>query len=124
MGLFFNPSFAEVTSIQTNNEIFYKNQQVQFSGTVESDSTGLVTIVIRDFEDEFLFLTQAVINHDHTFTKNIVENKFTKEGTHSTTGFILNMAKGKNSEFDIILNQIPMMEDKMIEKHWKTKSLV
>ena len=70
LGLFVNPVFAEVTSLQTNDKSFYKGDEIEFSGTVENDSTGLVTIVIRDLNNEFVLLTQAIINHDDSFGKN------------------------------------------------------
>jgi len=69
LGLFTNPVFAEVTRLQTDNESFYKGDEIEFSGTVENDSTGLVTIVIRDLNNEFVLLTQAIINHDDSFGK-------------------------------------------------------
>ena len=46
-------AFAEVTNLQTNSETFYKDDQIKFSGIVEKDSIGLVTIVIRDLNDKF-----------------------------------------------------------------------
>ena len=42
------PVFAEVESIQTDSEYYLKTEKIQFSGTVEQGSEGLVTIVIRD----------------------------------------------------------------------------
>ena len=119
LGIIFNPAFAEVTSIQTNENLFYKGDDIEFSGSVERDSTGLVTIVIRDINDEFVLLTQATINHDDTFEKSVkIENRFTEHGTYSATGFILNMTRGVTSEFDVSLNGIPIHhEDKInIEK--------
>ena len=71
LGLFTNPAFAEVTSLQTNNESFYKGGEIEFSGTVENGSTGLVTIVIRNLNDEFVLLTQAIIDDDNSFKKKI-----------------------------------------------------
>ena len=66
LGLVTNPAFAEVTSLQTNNESFYKGDEIEFSGTVEDGSIGLVTIVIRDLNDEFVLLTQAIIDDDNS----------------------------------------------------------
>lgn len=48
-----SPTFAEVTNIQTDSRSFYNGDQIEFSGTVEKGSVGLVTIVIRDLNDEF-----------------------------------------------------------------------
>lgn len=115
LGTILNPAFAEVTSIQTNSDSFYKEDNIEFSGTVEKDSTGLVTIVIRDINDEFVLLTQATINHDDTFEKSVkIENRFTEQGTYSATGFILNMTKSVTSEFDVSLNGIPIHHDDKI----------
>jgi hypothetical protein len=109
VSIFSNSAFAEVTSLKTNNELFYKGDQIEFSGKVEEGSTGLVTIVIRDHAEKFVLLTQAVINHDNTFEKSIkVENKFIESTTYSATGFILNMTTGITANFDVSLNGIPI----------------
>ena len=98
-----NPAFAEIASLQTNNERYFVGDRIEFSGTVEEDSIGLVTIVIRDPNNEFVLLTQATINHDNTFEKSVeIENKFTQNGIYNSTGFILNMTKGITSEFNVL----------------------
>jgi hypothetical protein len=113
IGIFSNPAFAEVNSLKTNNELFYKGDQIEFSGMVEEDSTGLVTIVIRDHNKKFVLLTQAMINHDNTFEKSIkVKNKFIESNTYSATGFILNMTKGVTANFDVSLNDLPIIQVK------------
>lgn len=112
LGLFTNPAFAEVTSLQTNNESFYKGDEIEFSGTVENGSTGLVTIVIRDLNDEFVLLTQAIIDDDNSFERKIkIENKFTENGNYNAIGFILSMTNGAMINFDVSLNEIPITED-------------
>ena len=111
IGVFSNSAFAEVTSLNTNNELFYKGDQIEFSGIVEEDSTGLVTIVIRDHDAKFVLLIQSMINHDNTFEKSIkVENKFIESNTYSATGFILNMTKGITANFDVSLNGLPIKQ--------------
>ena len=101
-----NPAFGEVTSLQTNNNSFIMGDEIEFSGTVEEDSTGLVTIVIRDPNNEFVLLTQATINYDNTFQKSVgIESRFTQNGIYNSTGFILNMTKGITSEFIVSLNE-------------------
>ena len=116
LGLFANPAFAEVTSLQTNNESFYKGDEIEFSGTVENGSTGLVTIVIRDLNDEFVLLTQAIIDDDNSFEKEIkIENKFTENGNYNAIGFILSMTNGAMINFDVSLNEIPFTEDYKIQ---------
>ena len=117
LGLFINPAFAEVTSLQTNNESFYKGDEIEFSGTVENGSTGLVTIVIRDLNDEFVLLTQAIIDDDNSFKKKIkIENKFTENGNYNAIGFILSMTNGAIANFDVSLNEIPITEDYKIDE--------
>ena len=103
------PVFAEVTSLQTNQESFYKGDQVEFSGTVEKGSTGLITIVIRDLDDEFVMLTQAIINPDDTFNKALkISDKFSKHGVYNATGFIFNMTEGVTTNFGVSLNGVPI----------------
>jgi len=101
------PIFAEVSSLQTNSESFYKSDQIKFSGNVEKDSIGLVTIVIRDLNDEFVLLTQAVINPDDTFEKTIkIGDRFLEHGMYNATGFILNITKGATTNFTVSLNGV------------------
>ena len=117
LGLITNPAFAEVTSLQTNNESFYKGDEIEFSGTVEDGSTGLVTIVIRDLNDEFVLLTQAIIDDDNSFERKVkIENKFTENGNYNAIGFILSMTKGATTNFDVSLNEIPIIEDYKIDE--------
>ena len=118
------PAFAEVTSLQTNSESFYKGDQITFSGIVEKDSIGLVTIVIRDLNDKFVILAQAVINHDNTFEKTIkIGDKFLEHGIYNVAGFILNMTKGVSTEFGVsltgvrvILEEAPIENEPIEEK--------
>jgi len=105
-----SPAFAEVTNLQTNSESFYKGDQIKFSGLVEKDSIGLVTIVIRDLNDKFVMLTQALINHDDSFEKTIkISDKFSEHGMYNATGFILNMTKGATTNFGVSLNGVPII---------------
>ena len=100
-----NPAFGEVSSIQTNSESFFRGDQIQFSGTVDQGSQGLVTIVIYDALEEFVMITQALINPDNTFDKTItVGDKFSQHGVHEATGFILNMTQGASTEFGVSMN--------------------
>ena len=71
------PAFAEVTTIDTNFEQFLKGDKIKFSGTVEKNSKGIVTIVIRDGDDKFITLEQAVIEPDYTFERTVpIDDKF------------------------------------------------
>ena len=104
------PVFAEVSSLNTNNESFFKGDQILFSGTVDEGTTGLVTIVIRDTNNEFVMLSQASINPDNTFEDSIkITDKFSQHGVYNATGFILNMTQGVTSEFGISLNGVPIV---------------
>ena len=105
-------AFAEVSSIQTNSESFFKGEQIKFSGTVEQGSQGLVTIVIHDSLDEFVMITQALINPDNTFEKTIaVGDKFSEHGVHQATGFILEMNQGAFTKFGVSMNGNPIKLD-------------
>jgi hypothetical protein len=100
------PIFAEVTNLQIDSKTSINNQ-IGFFGTVEKESNGLITIVIRDFNDDFIMLTQAQINPDYSFKKIIdMKNKFSEPGMYNATGFILNMTKGAMVNFKVTTNGI------------------
>ena len=119
-----NPAFAEVNSIHTDSEYFFRWDQIQFSGTVDQGSQGLVTIVTYDTLEEFVMITQALINPDNTFENTItVGDKFLDHGVHEATGFILNMTQGATTEFEISMNGYPInLDDK--EKEELTSDVV
>ncbi len=95
------PAFAEVTSFELDKIFYTKGDQISFSGTVDEESKGLVTIVIRDSNGEFVLLTQAFIQPDNTFQRSLVtDKKFEDHGIHNATAFILDLAKGKTTSFD------------------------
>ena len=97
------PVFAEVENIQTDSEYYLKTEKIQFSGTVEQGSEGLVTIVIRDANDKFIMLTQALINQDRTFEKALeIKKDFSKNGSYKVIAFILSMDEGDTTNFEII----------------------
>lgn len=65
--------------------------------------------MIRDLNDKFVLLTQAIINYDNTFKKSIIiEVRFTENGIHTANGFILNMTNGISVEFTVSLNRVPI----------------
>lgn len=106
---FIIPVFAEVTSLETNSNSFNVGEQIKFAGKVEKGSNGLVTIVIRDLNNEFVMLSQAVIQSDDSFEKMIkINEKFTKHGVYNATSFILNMTKGVTTSFRISSNEMPI----------------
>ncbi|MGY5149223.1 MAG: SHOCT domain-containing protein [Candidatus Nitrosopumilus sp. bin_68KS] len=103
------PVFGEVTNLQVNSNSFYQGDQITFSGNVEKDSVGLVTIVIRDHNNDFVQLIQAIINHDESFEKIIkINDNFSEHGMYNATGFILNMTKGVTTSFGVSLNGVPI----------------
>ncbi len=119
LGLFANPAFAEVDSIQADGDLFYVDEQIRISGTVETGSTGLVTIVIRDQNDQFVLLAHSEIHHDNSFEKKIIfEDQLTKHGRYSATGFILNMTNAATANFEISPSEFPtgknIESDKMV----------
>ena len=97
------PVFAEVESIQTDSEYYLKTEKIQFSGTVEEGSEGLVTIVIRDANDKFIMLTQALIDQDDTFEKALeIKKDLSKNGSYKVIAFILSMDEGDTTNFEIV----------------------
>jgi len=95
------PAFAEVTSFELDKIFYTKGDQISFSGTVNEESKGLVTIVIRDSNGEFVLLTQAYIQPDNTFQRSLdTDKKFEDHGIHNATAFILDLTKGKTTSFD------------------------
>ena len=108
------PAFAEVSSLDTDSYLFFKNEDVKFRGVVEEGTTGLVTIVIRDINDEFVLLTQAIINSDNTFEKIIsIDDSFTENEIYHATAFILTLTKGVTTEFEIISDNIEDVENQI-----------
>lgn len=95
------PVFAEVTEMQLDQNSYQKGDSINVSGTVSEDSSGLVTIVLRDPTDKFVLLSQAIIQSDDSFDKNIpINEKFQVPGTYNATSFVLNMTAGKTQSFD------------------------
>ena len=112
LGLFVSPVFAEVNSIQADSHLFYKDAQIKISGTVETGSTGLVTIVIHDQNGEFVLLTHSEIHHDDSFEKKInVEDQFIKHGLYSVTGFIFSMTDAATVNFGIPSSELSTDEN-------------
>jgi hypothetical protein len=95
------PVFAEVTEMQLDKNSYQKGDSINVRGTVSEDSSGLVTIVLRDPTDKFVLLSQAIIHSDDSFDKNIpINEKFQVPGTYNATSFVLNMTAGKTQSFD------------------------
>ena len=114
----FSPVFGEVTDLQVDSESFYNDNKIKFSGNVEKNSMGLVTIVIRDHNGEFVELTQAKINHNDSFEKIIkINDTFSEHEVYSATGFILNMTKGVTTNFGVSTNGIPIIPKDLIVEY-------
>jgi len=103
------PAFAEVETIQTD-KLFYSNgDKIIFSGTVDYDSTGLVSIVIRDSNEKFVLLTQALIKSDNTFERSVNSNEeFSVHGIYNATAFIVKISEGAFTIFDYSLDGSPV----------------
>ena len=96
------PAYAEVTSLNIDKINHILGDEITFSGTVEEGSSGLVSIVIRDHTNEFVLLTQALIEQDNTFLRSIdINQKFVKFGLYNTTAFIFNMSAGQSVTFEL-----------------------
>jgi len=103
------PAFAEVETIQTDRLFYSNGDKIIFSGTVDNDSTGLVTIVIRDSNDKFVLLTQALIEFNNTFKRSVNSNeKFSVHGIYNATAFLVNITEGELTRFDYSLDGSPV----------------
>ncbi|MDH3610500.1 MAG: hypothetical protein OEM79_01920 [Nitrosopumilus sp.] len=97
------PAFAEVIEFQLDKSAYIEGDSINAKGAVSSDSSGMVTIVLRDPNDEFVLLNQAFIQDDNSFETNIsINQKFQATGTHNATAFVLNMTAGKTESFDLV----------------------
>jgi len=95
------PAYAEVDSIQTDGLSYIKEDIISFSGKVEEGTNGLVSIVIRDPNNKFVYLFQTSIRADHTFEKSVeTDKKFLVTGIYNATAFIQNMSAGALTQFD------------------------
>jgi len=113
MGILFSsvtiPAYAEVESLQTDRLFYSPGDKIVFSGIVDNDDTGLVTIVIRDTHDKFVLLTQAFVKPDNTFERSVdTSAKFSAHGIYNTTAFLVNMTEGSFTQFDYSLDGSPV----------------
>ena len=105
------PIFAEVVEIQLDKNSYFKGDSINVKGTVEKDTSGLVTIVLRDPGDKFVLLSQTKIQSDNSFEQDIpINEKFQVQGTYNATAFILNMTAAKTQSFE--MDNIPLNENK------------
>lgn len=97
------PAFAEVIEFQLDKTAYIEGDSINAKGLVSSDSSGMVTIVIRDPNDKFVLLNQAFIQDDDSFETDIpINQKFQVTGTHNATAFVLNMTSAKTKSFDLV----------------------
>ena len=97
------PAFAEVTDLQLDRKSYLKGDSINVKGTVSVDTSGLVTIVLRDPNDNFVLLSQASIQSDDSFEKIIpVNEKFQVTGMYNATAFVLNMTAAKTQSFNLV----------------------
>jgi len=95
------PAYGEVISLNIDKINYILGDEITFSGTVEGASS-LVSVVIRDYTNEFVILTQALIKQDNTFQGSIdINQKFTKFGLYNATAFIFNMTAGERVTFEL-----------------------
>jgi len=99
----FSSVFAEVMDFQLDKEVYFPNDSILVEGSVTEESSGFVTIVVRDPDSKFLLLSQAIIQPDNKFQKEIpVDSKFQISGTYNATAFVLNMTDARFKSFDIL----------------------
>lgn len=97
------PVFAEVTQFQLGENIYQRGDFVEVTGKVTEESSGLVTIVLRDPNNEFILLNQAIIRADNTFEKTILLNEeFDLLGVHNVTAFVTNVTAAKIQSFELV----------------------
>ena len=102
------PAFGEVTRFQLDKESYTKEEYINLQGVVSEDSTGLVSIVIRDPNDSFVLLSQAIIRGDSSFEKTIpINNNFEILGKYNATAFVLNITEAKIQSFHLTGNFEP-----------------
>lgn len=100
------PVHANVQSVKTDRQYYVGDATIVFTGTIEDEDNGLVTIVINDPTGEFVMLTQGYPNEDNTFEIKVsTESKFSSQGTYNATAFVVNMTGGSSVLFDYYLSQ-------------------
>ena len=104
------PAYAEVLSVKIDKIFYEKGDPITFSGTVLEEDSGLVTLVIRDPQDQFVMLTQAQIQADNTYERTIIINdKFGVHGIHKTIVFIQNLTAGSSTNFEFSVDGSPVI---------------
>jgi len=100
------PAYAFVENLEADKKYYVNDDEIKFSGLVDKGTTGLVTIVINDPNNEFTLLKQAFLKADETFELVVNTNtKFLSEGTYNATAFVVNMTNGVSIIFDYYFNE-------------------
>ncbi len=116
--LYFISAYAEVTELGTNKDKFFVGSEIIFQGKVNDGDSGLVTIVIRDKNDNFVMLAQIITNTDYTFEKKIsLDDRFDSIGIYNATGFIQNMTEGITTNFSIMDKKSESNSSKVLSKN-------
>ena len=111
------PAFAEVIDLKPDSESYFSGNSIKFQGKVEQGDSGLVTIVIRDPNDDFIMLTQSIPDHNYNFEKSVkIDEKFTVPGLYNATGFIVNMTAGITTQFEIIDEDVSVTQPEPIDE--------
>jgi len=110
------PAYAFVENLQVDEKYYVNDDEIKFSGLVAKGTTGLVTIVINDPNNEFTLLKQAFLKADETFELVINTNtKFLSEGTYNATAFVVNMTNGASIIFDYYFNENSVPSELIID---------
>jgi len=109
------PAYAFIENLQVDKKYYVNNDEIRFSGLVGKGTTGLVTIVINDPNNEFTLLKQAFPKADETFELVVSTNtRFLSEGTYNATAFIVNMTNGASIIFDYYFNENSIPSELML----------
>ena len=94
------PAFGEVAHLRLDKESYIQGEYINIDGAVSDDSSGLVSIVIRDPQNNFVLLSQAIIRGDSSFEKTIpITRNFEMLGEYNATAFVLNITEAKIQSF-------------------------
>ena len=94
------PAFGEVAQLRLDKESYVQGEYINIDGVVSDDSSGLVSIVIRDPQNGFVLLSQAIIRGDSSFEKTIpITRDFEMLGEYNVTAFVLNITEAKIQSF-------------------------
>jgi len=112
------PAYAFVENLEVDKKYYVNDDEIKFSGLVAKGTTGLVTIVINDPNNEFALLKQAFLKADETFELVVNTNtKFLSEGTYNATAFVVNMTNSASIIFDYYFNENSVPSELIFENN-------